>query len=248
MAARGYFFEGDLYMQRILGGVLQPAAGPLEGTKFSIQPQVDSQSMLSRGRGTYGQAIETVNVPKETSFSVLLAEGNPDVLNLGLMGTLSALTVATGTMTAEPITAVLDYWVKLTKQNITGSLTVTDTSATTTYVEGVDYLVNRQLGWIKALSTGDILDAEALKVTGASAAITGQRISGATQTDLRARFTLNGRNLVDQKDCIVTVWEAVIAPDQEQDFLSGNFMTTSLSGTLKTPSGYAEPFLVDLRS
>jgi hypothetical protein len=245
--ARGYLFEGNLYMQSIVGGVLGPVAGPLEGTRFSIQPSVERKNLLSRGRNRFGQVIESVGIPQETNFGITLAEGNPDVLALGLMGTLSTVTVASGTLTAESITAALGYWVPLTKQNLTGTVTVTNTGATVTYVEGTDYSVDRQLGWVKALEGGAITDASSIKVSGAYGAISAKRIQGATQTDLRARFTMNGRNMVDGNDCIVTVWEAIIAPDQAQDLLSGEFLTTSLTGTLKTPSGKNEPFLVDLR-
>lgn len=313
--ARGILLEGDLYMQAIVGGILQPASGPLEGTRFELQPQVERKDMLSRGKFRYGQTIETVGVPQQTTFAITLAEGNADALALGLMGAVEALNQAAATITNEAVTVESGAWVPLSKRNISGSITVTgevgsftgsitgttlnvtaitsgvvspgqtiagsgltagtkvvrwltgtefgvgtyEVSASQTFAsgaitatvpaslaEGVDYLVNRSLGWVKALVGGALYDRQAVKVSGSAAIYTGKRIRGAVNTDLRARMVLDGRNLVDGNDVTVTVWEAVLAPDSALDLLNGEFTSTSLSGTLKTPTGYTEPFVMDL--
>ena len=54
-------------------------------------------------------------------------------------------------------------------------------------------------------------------------------------------------NFADQLPIIVTVWEGVISPDTAFDFLGDSFGTIPLKGRLKTPSGKAEPFTVELR-
>lgn len=115
-----------------------------------------------------------------------------------------------------------------------------------TYVQGTDYLVNAQLGWIQAISGGGILDNEPLKVSGPYAAITGTEIKGATQAQLRVRFKFDGVNYADNAPCIVTVHEAVIAADAAFDFLSDEFATITMPGRMKTPAGFNEPFTVQL--
>lgn len=120
-------------------------------------------------------------------------------------------------------------------------------AAGTTYVNGEDYLVNTQLGWIKPLTTGDILDGEPLKVSTSYGAISGTEIKGMTQSQVRAKFKLDGINFADQAPVICTVHEAVISADSAFDFLADDFATLSLPGRMKTPSGYNEPFTVQLR-
>lgn len=247
MAARGYLFEGSLYMQAIIGGVLAPPVGPLEGTRFAIQPNVEFQDMVSRGRGTSGQILESVPTQQPADFSITLAEGAPEVLALGFMGSLAAFSQASGTASNEAVTALLGKWVFLSKTKVS-SVVVTDVAGTTTYVNGTDYIVNTDLGWIKALPGGAIADNTAIHVDFSHAAITGQRISGATTPDLRARFTMDGVNRADGKDCKVTVFEAILAPDQAVDLLANGFVTTSLTGRMKTPSGFTSPFIVDLHA
>lgn len=250
MSARGYLFEGSLYMARIVGGVEQPLQGPFEGSQFAIQPNVERKEMVSRGRGTFGQVVESVNVPQAADFSVTLNEGTAETLALGLMGTVSALTQAAGNLTDEPVAvgAVRDVWLPLSKANFTGLVTVENAAGTVTYVEGTDYEVNRPQGWLKIKSGGAIAANSTVNVTAAYGAINGSKILGGAAADLRVKFVLDGRNLADGADCTVRVWEAIIAASDAVDFLSGEFVGVPLSGRMKTPAGKTAPFEVDLRN
>jgi hypothetical protein len=249
MAARGFLGAGDLYIARQVGGVFEDFKGPFECTKFEIKPNVELKEQVSKGRTTYGQVIETVAIPQPSDLSVDLAEVNKDSLALALLGTTSALAQTAGSITAETVIAKSDAWVPLTKMALTGAMTLTNSGATITYVEGVDYLVNRQLGWVKALPTpGAIVDAQSLRATSTYAAISGTEIRGSTQAQVRAKFKFDGKNFADDLPCIVTVHEAVIAADAAFDFLADDFNTVSLPGRMKTPTGFLEPFTVHLRN
>lgn len=247
MSARGFLGAGDLYIARQVGGVYLDYEGPFEATKFEIKPNVEIKEQVSKGRATYGQVIETVAIPKPAQLTVDLAEVNKTSIALALLGTAAALAQGSGTLTAEVVVAKLGSWKPLTKAALTGATTVTNSGATVTYVDGVDYLVNKQLGWIKALAGGAIADAESVKVSSAYAAITGTEIKGQTETQVRAKFKLDGKNFADDLPVIVTVHEAVIAADSAFDFLANDFNTVSLPGRMKTPTGYTEPFTVHLR-
>lgn len=248
MAARGFLGAGDVYLARQVSGVWEDYAGPYECSKFEIKPNVELKEQVSKGRSTYGQVIETVAIAQPSDLSVDLTEVNKESLAIALLGTTAALAQSSGTLTAEAITARLDKWVPLTKAALTGTVVVTNSAASTTYVDGVDYLVNKQLGWVKALVGGAITEAQELKVTSNYAAITGTEIKGSTQTQLRVRIKLDGKNFADDLPCIVTVHEAVIAADAAFDFLSDDFATVTMPGRMKTPSGYTEPFTVHLRN
>lgn len=248
MSARGFLGAGDLYISRYVNGAFEDWKGPYECSKFEIKPNIELKEMVSKGKTTYGQVIESVALQQPADFTVELPEVNKESLSIALLGTTAALTQTSGTLTAEAVTVKLDAWVALTKANWNEAPVVTNSAASTTYVEGTDYIVNRTLGWIKALTGGAIADAASLKVTVDYDAITGTEIKGATSADVRARFKLDGVNQVDKAPVIVSVHEVVIAADSALDFLADDFNTVSMPGRMKTPTGFTEPFTVHLRN
>lgn len=248
MAARGFLGAGDLYISRSVGGVFQPYQGPFEATKFEIKPNVELKELTSRGKLTYGQVIESVALQQPADFTVEMPEVNKDSLAIALLGTTAALSQSSGSLVDEVIVAKLDAWAASTKGAWSADPVVKNTAGDVTYVLGEDYIVNRDLGWIKALVGGDIVADQNIEVSVAYGAITGTEIKGATQADVRARFKLDGKNQADGLPCIVTVHEVVVAADSAFDFLADDFNTVSLPGRMKTPAGYTEPFNVHLRS
>ncbi len=248
-AARGFLGAGDLYIRRLVNGVYGPWQGKYECTKFEIKPNVDLKEMVSKGRDTYGQVIESVAIPKPADLTIDLAEVNKESLAIALLGTVAGTTQSAGSLTAVDILGpdvVLDGWYALSKYALTGNPTVTNAAASTTYVQGIDYLVDSAMGWFKPLSTGAIVAGAALKFTSAYAAATGNQIRGMTEPQLRIQARLEGKNFVDNLPFTVLVYEAVIAADSAFDFLQDDFAAVSLPGRMKTPAGYNEPFLVRL--
>jgi hypothetical protein len=246
MAAGAFLFGGDLYIDRYVGGVLSGEIGPIEGVEFSIQTNVEVREVASRSHLRYGQIRETVNLPAPAEFSVTFADASPATLALALMGDVSALTQAAAAAVDYPVVAVLDKWVSTGKARFTGPVTVDD-GAATTYVLGTDYLFNAELGIVKALSTGAITAAQNIVVNGATAAISGSLIQGGTTPDLRAKFRMDGRNLVDGAAVEVIVDEAIIAPSAAINFLSQEFLEMPLTGRMKTQPGQPSAFRVALR-
>lgn len=247
MAARGYLGAGDLYMDIIVGGSLTGMTGPFECRKFEIKPNVELKEMTSKGKTTYGQVVETVAIPKPFDLSIEMAEVNKNSMLLALLGTAGVINQASGSVANEAITADLDVWAPLSKARVS-NVVVTNAAGTVTYVNGVDYIINAELGLIKPLTGGAIADAAALQVDFDHAAITGSTIRGGTQSQIRARFYLDGKNFADDAPTKVTVYEAVIAADSAFDFLADDFNTVALPGRMKTPTGFTEPFLVELRN
>lgn len=247
MAARGFLGGGDLYIDRIdtTTGQKVGRTGPFEVGTFEIKPNAELKEMSSKGKTTYGQVIETVPIQKPSDFKVVMNEVNKDGLTLALMGEISAINQGAGTINNEAITAKLDKWVSLSKQNFQAAgLVVTNQAGTTTYVLGTDYEVNYRLGMIKALSTGAITADQVLNVDGSYNATTGSLIKGGVQPQLRAEFVLDGVNFADNRPVIVTAWEAVLTPEEAFDFLADDFGNITLGGRLKTPTGKTSPYEV----
>ena len=249
MAARGFLGAGDLYISRYnpTTGLFDDFTGPFEATKFEVKPNVDLKEMSSRGRASYGQVIESVALPKPADFKLELPEVNKESLSIALLGTESAINQIAGTLTDAPVTVTSkDTWLAIGKQNITAGLVVKDATGVTTYVMGTDYVLNNRMGWIKILPGSALVKDAVIEVTGAYGAVGGTLIRGATNSQIRAKFRLDGVNFADQLPVIVDVWEAVISADSAFDFLSNEFASISLPGRLKTPVGKTGPFQVQL--
>ena len=253
MAARGFLGAGDLYIARYTNGVLGAYQGPFEASRFEIKPNVELKELVSKGRDTYGQVIESVAIPQPADLTVDLPEVNKESLAIAMLGTVAAVSQSAGSLTEESVTIpALDSWYALSKSTLTGTaggtMVVKNAAGTVTYVEGEDYLVERQTGMIKALTGGDIAAASSIKVSTPYAATTGTEIKGLTDAQLRARFKLVGKNFADNLPIEVTVYEAIIAADSAFDFLQDDFATISLPGRMKTPTGFTEPFIVRQRT
>lgn len=247
MAARGFLGAGDVYLARMTAGVFGDYEGPFEASKFEIKPNVSLKEQKSKGKNTYGQTVETVALQEPADFTMVLSEVNRATLALALLGTESAVSQTGSTVSNEAITAAHDKWKPLSKFAVNdGSVVVTNAVGTTTYVEGDDYLVNYDLGWIKALSTGAITDAQSLLVDFTCKTVTGTDIAGATEAQVRVRVKFDGKNYADGLPAQVSIYELVIAADSAFDFLSDEFAEINLPGRMKTPTGYTEPFKVRL--
>lgn len=248
-AARGFLGAGDLYIGRYnpVTALFDDFVGPIETTKFEIKPKVDLKEMVSKGRATYGQVIESVPVPKPFEFTVQFAEVSGETLVAAFLGTKTAVNTAGGTMTAQNFTCKKGAWVDIGHQNIAvAGFLVKDNAGVVTYVLGTDYLINYRLGMLQVLAGSAIVDEAVLKITGTFGTITGVAIAGGTNAQIRAKFRFDGKNFADGLPCIVDVWEAVIAADSAFDFLANDFASVSLPGRLKTPVGKSEPFVVTM--
>lgn len=248
-AARGFLGAGDLYISRYNPtlGAFEEFVGPVETTKFEIKPKVELKEMVSKGRSTYGQVVESVTIPQPFEFTVNFAEVSGDTLVSAFLGTKVALNVGAGTLTAVSVIITKGAWADIGAMNIaTAGFLVKDTTGTTTYVLGTDYEVNYRLGRLMILPGSAIVDGASLKVTATFGAISGTVISGGTNPQLRVKFKFDGKNFADGLPCIVDVWEAVIAADSAFDFLAGDFAAVALPGRLKTPVGKSEPFTITL--
>ena len=248
MAARGFIGAGNIYIDRLVNNVSQGLAGPYYANKFEIKPNVDKKEQISKGRDDYGQVLESLSIQKPAGFTMELSEVNTESLTIALLGTANAFAQASGSLAAQAVTVKLDRWVSVTKESLTGAAVVTHTSGLPVYVEGTDYVLNKPLGLLKALVGGAIVDAASVKITSTYAAIASTKISGATNTNIRAKLIFDGKNQADGLPVIVTVWEAIIAADSAFDFLGNDFNTVNLPGTMKTPTGKTEPFVVELRT
>lgn len=243
----GFIGSGDLYMDRFDDdGNAQGFIDVGNAIKFAIAEDAEIKECESRRKATYGQVLDSVPIKKPASISITLNDLKVENLAMVLFGDISDINITGAVITDEALTARLDKWVELAYRNVTAaSVTVTDSAGVTTYVEDTDYEVDYSLGMIKALSSGAITEAEALLVDYTYGNLTGKKIAGSAKPIIKCSLKLDGENQVNQKDCLVNVFEAVLKPAGEIDFLADDFNEVTFEGTLNTPSGKTSPYEVE---
>lgn len=242
----GILAAGDVYFNRLVNGIPQGLVYLFDAKKFAITEGAEDKGRVSRGRDTYGQLGDQVKIKKPAELDIEGDEVNSAVLALALLGTSAANGQVAGTVTAVTVGLKKDVWVQLPFAFIEAAGTIlTNAAAVTTYVEGTDYLVNRRLGWVMALTT----PAAAVdnKLTYAYGAATGDIITGGDSPDIRGQFVLDGKNLATQKDLIIYVDRGIVAPTEALDFASPDYVKVALKGKMLTLPGQTSPYRVQLR-
>lgn len=247
---KGFIGAGDVYIARFdpTTGLYDPYQGPFETAKFEIAASADLKEQISKGRYTYGQVTAAASIPKPTDFNVDFAQIDRTTMAIALQGSSVKTTQVVQTITAVPVVASLGGWVETGYSNINPTgFAVKDTAGTLTYDLGVDYEINFEMGLLKALEGGAIIEAESVKITGATLAGATIVISGATDPQIRAKFLFDGINYVDGSPCKVECYEALVSSSAAFDFLASDFNKASLKGRLVTPPGGSTPFKVSLK-
>lgn len=235
--AEGLILAGNLYLAPIDStGTRGKVKATGNAVKFGIKPNSNKKEQKSKMRGSYGTAITTVMLPDPSDLSITLQRIDKANLMYQFLGSDATYAQSAGSVTDEAINAALDGWVKLAAEKVS-AVVVTNSGATVTYVEGTDYEVNADMGMIRAIPGGAITEAQALKVDYTKAAITdGWGINGSTQSSIRCYALLEGENIATGELVICEVWDAMITPDQEIDFLSDNLVEIGLSGSMTKPA------------
>ena len=121
MAARGFLGSGDLYINRIVGGVKQGQEGPFECEKFEVKANSELRERVSKSRNGYGQVVASAAIPQPFDLSITLGEADSNGLSIALLGTVTTATQTSGNLTAASVTARRNKWVALTKARLTGA-------------------------------------------------------------------------------------------------------------------------------
>lgn len=243
--AESLLASGDLYVDRLAddgsstGLVFTGNAVTLE-----IQANSEIKEQTGKGRTTYGQVIASVNLAQPHGLKVALNQLDKTTLAIAFLGEQTALSSEATSIADEVVAAKLDKYVEMSKRGLS-AVVVTDSAGTTTYAAGTDYEVNPRLGMIKCLSTGAITEGQSLKVDATVAAEAGYKVLGATQPTVKMKLKLDGKNLVNGKTIIVTIWEAQVKPSSPVDFLADDFSALELEGTMVTPTGKTAPYQVE---
>jgi hypothetical protein len=235
LPSSGLIAEGTSYFKRWNGTTYASGFEKLEGTtELGIEVSVDEKLQESRDKYRTGTIPEngTVRILKPTKVSITLNRWNKQSAAMALMGIDTALTVGSSTQTAEAVTlAGAGLYVPSGVRNVeAGSVVVTNTGATVTYVEGVDYDFVYTTGDIAKLTTGAIADGASVKVTAQQNAIAGWQVDVARVPQIKGYFKFDGRNLADNRNLIVYSPMLVLASNTSLDLMKNDYNEFKMKG------------------
>lgn len=246
--SQGLLCSGDFYLERLSAqGVGQGLIGPLNTTKLEIKPTSEDKTRNSTKKSTFGQALDSVQIPGPTEIAITLDDQPADILEMALQGVSEIINVDAGTITAESVTLIKGRWVEFSLRNVTSTgLVITDSSnADAPLVVGDDVEINYQMGMIKPIVGGAVEDGGDVKITASSNAYTGTRIKGGTTSNLKYRVILDGENLVNGKAVKLTVGKCSLMPNNGTDFMAGEFVSTELTGKIEIVDTAIPSYILD---
>lgn len=241
----GLIFAGNIFMAKMAGDVATEFAGPINVSRLELTPpQPESVNRTSFERDTYGQVLDSVNLPGEAPRIAMDFDSLPSsLLADALAGTVTDFTNTMQTVTAEPMTLINGLWLKLPNGHVdTSTLVVTTDAGATVLEQGTDYQVESATGLIRALND---TAAVAVNVDYDTLENSGNRVLGATEISKKRQIIMDGKNLVTGKTAAVTVWSAAFSATQALDLMSREFITGTLEGTMVTPEGKTSPYEID---
>lgn len=241
MADVGYLFEGNLLVGKFINDVFEGFSDPLNAVKLELKMDGELKTRISKRRGKYGQAVDSVAIPKPVECSIEVdSAGDAEVLSMAVMGTNTTVAaVATSTVTDANFTVTsLNTWLPLNHRNITG-LTIKKADDST--LESTNYkLYEFQAGMLKF--TGGITEGSVVKLSYSHTEEAHTVTEGMTNSLIKTRLFFDGKNLANGKNVTVDIWEVAFISKAVIDFMSGDFVKIPLSGTCNTPTGKNSPF------
>ena len=240
----GLICAGDVYLD-VLDENMNSTGflPPVNATRFVLAPRgAESIERVSKMRNSYGQVLDAVSTPNPHETIIAFDDMAGEILAAAFSGHRSALNEAAGTDVAVEIVAVKGRWVSLGHRNL---LTVSVVNGLSETVDPANYEVNMRLGLLRLLETSSLETGEELTVTLSKAAVTGERVSGATRSQIDVSMFLDGRNLATGDDIFVRVPRATLNADNEVDFLADEFVGVELTGITVVAEGETAPYYVE---
>lgn len=243
----GFIGCGTVYINR------QNADGTYDGfkkvgnaTKLAIKTSSTLKERKSKACGSFGQTVDSVSIPDSTELTMSLDDLDANNLAIAFLGTNSALNNSAGSVLSEVVIAgAFGASVQLAGRNIS-NVVVKDQSDTTTFVAGTDYnVILESAGLVEIIEGGAITPKDSLLVSYDTAAETGATILGGTNSRITAQVLMVGKNLADNKGVRVNVWDAVLSPSSEVDFLADDFSALELQGRVQLDADRGNGFEVE---
>lgn len=217
-------------------------------TEFSVSMSSEVLERISKKRGTYGQVLNTITLPKAGELSITIDTINKETFAMALMGSLGVDDMKAETIADEEIDFKPDVWLKLPHRYIDGEVVVKDASAAST-VDDKEVEVEPRLGLFRVTAAGAAAAniEGTVKVSYKTATWTRWVIQAFKATELRGELWLDGKNRITGEDVLLHMPQFTLAVDGEFNFFTDEFNTITFKGRPETAEGYETAFTVEMK-
>lgn len=220
-------------------------------TEFSTSFTAEVKERISKKRGSYGQVLNTVTIPKPGELSMKIDTLNKETLAMGMMGVLSKEELAVKTVPDHALTDFKgDIWIKLPDRYIDGAVVVENSGGTQT-VDAAEVQVEPRLGLVKISETGaaaaTINAGDGFTVSYTTASWDKWQIAAFKETELRGELWLDGKNRVTGEDVMLHIPQFTLTVDGAFNFFTEDFNEITFTGRTEIADGEDAPYYVELK-
>ncbi|MCP4711938.1 MAG: hypothetical protein GY869_25235 [Planctomycetes bacterium] len=235
---------GDVYL-----GPLDAAGASLgfypigNATLFSITEGGTTQSRTSKGKTTFGQALDVIVNKTVANYALNIDNLQRMNLAMALMGADAAFLQAAQVDTGVQVSAILDRWLFV---GFKGCTTITAKIGAVDMVIDENIFLDLETGMVKIIAggTADASPGDTVDLVVNAPEQGGYELEGGRIPETHCAIFINGRNQANQHDVHVLAYDALMIPTSAVDFLSDDFVNVGFGGPLKTPEGYDHPYKV----
>ncbi len=231
----GRLFEGDLYVKKYQSDDGFVKLG--NATEFKTKAEIEKKELKSTGRGSFGQAIDTVVIPKPMQIDIKFNSFDKYALARALMGV--AVDVAGQVATISDTTVVAAQGlIDLGVIDIDAEhFSLKNKTKSNAKIDKAHYQLNAKMGLLELLDTAGADVGDELVFSGKTRGQAGFVIEAGTLTSLPLELKLDGYDMVSQRHGILEIPHAVLSSNGDLDWFSDNFWVAGLSGTIVKDEG-----------
>lgn len=227
----GRLYSGDLWVRaygttdtwQMLGNV----------THFSTKSDIEKKELIGRGLKNYGQAIDTVIIPKPTELEIKFDSFDKNALARALMGTIKEVDKQT-TITDQEVKARLNGFFELGVGGLDETSFVLKNKSKTV-IDKDKYELNANLGLVKLLDQKGISEGDSLYFDGKTKQ--GFAIYAGSLHNISLEIKLDGQDRVTRRRGHLHVPHAVLSASGDINWLSDDWWEAGLSGTIVKTDG-----------
>ncbi len=201
--------------------------------ELTISQEVETKELISTGRDDYGQAKESLIIPKPPQIKIGQNTFDREAMARALMGESINLDTSIKTITDEKHPYVHGL-IDLAHIGIDEQTVVVKKGTTVIDADKVEVIPN--IGMIEvndsSLNVGD-----EIKVSYKTAGRSGYAIDANTMQSYELEIRIDGKDLVTQKDGILEIPHAVMSSNGNINFFDTDWWKAGMTGTLVKDKG-----------
>ena len=250
-------FEGSVSVGPIVGGEFLGYYKDADGNPLTIECNLfeisradgEVQELKSKQRNRYDQTIYSEATAGTSNLKLEFLEAPADIFALMFAGTNQALSQSAGAVADQEVTVTAkEKWLPLPHRFLNDAVAavIQNEAKDTTYVVTTDYVIDYRLGLILVKTASAIVVGDVINCGYTTLAKTGLTTRGETNLSGSYRVLMDGKNRFTEKDTIAEVYEAQLKSTEAVDLLSSELIKATLEGPMITPTGFTEPYRLDV--